>query len=128
MKKKTFWSPFTAIGLTLGMIFFLWTPGVSGDKDMKFQGEIVGLACLLSHGAMGKGGGHKKCAIKCVENGQPIGLLTDEGKVYILYAGMKDFKPFETAKAHTGTRVEVTGVVGKLENLEGLTVNAVRPL
>ena len=128
MKKKTYRSSLSAIGLTLGMIFFLWTPGVSGDKDMKFQGEIVGLACLLSHGDMGKGEGHKKCAINCVEKGQPIGLLTDEGKVYILYAGMKDFKPFETAKAHAGTRVEITGVVGKLGALEGLTVNAVRPL
>jgi hypothetical protein len=41
---------------------------------------------------------------------------------------MKDFQPFETAKENTGNRVEITGTVGKMANLEGLTVNAVRPL
>ena len=128
MKKKTFRSFFSAIGLTLGLVFLLWTPGISGEKDVKTQGEVVGLACLLSHGAMGKGEGHKKCAINCVEKGQPIGLLTDEGKLYVLYAGMSDFKPFETAKVQIGNQVEITGTIGKMANLEGLTVNAVRPL
>ncbi len=128
MKRKTVRNSLAAIGLTLGLVFLLWTPGISGDKDVKIQGEVVGLACLLSHGAMGKGEGHKKCAINCVEKGQPIGLLTDEGKLYILYAGMSDFKPFETAKVHIGNQVEITGMIGKMANLEGITVNAIRPL
>lgn len=119
---------FAAAGLTLAMVLLLWTPGFSNDKEVKVQGEVVGLACLLSHGAMGKGEAHKKCAINCIEKGQPIGLLTEEGRVYLLYAGMADFEPYETAKTYIGSRVEITGTPGKMENLEGLAVNGVNPL
>ncbi|MEI6872434.1 MAG: hypothetical protein WCL08_09150, partial [Verrucomicrobiota bacterium] len=36
-----------------------------------------------------KGDEHKKCAISCAKAGNPIGLLTEKGDVYVL-VGFKD--------------------------------------
>lgn len=47
-------------------------------------GEVVDLSCYLQLGK--KGDAHKACGAKCVANGEPAGLLTKEGKVYMLMA------------------------------------------
>ena len=47
-------------------------------------GEVVDLSCYLQLGK--KGDAHKACGAKCVAAGEPAGLLTKEGKVYMLMA------------------------------------------
>ena len=47
-------------------------------------GEVVDLSCYLQLGK--KGDAHKACGAKCVSNGEPAGLLTKTGKVYMLMA------------------------------------------
>ncbi|MFQ5352105.1 MAG: hypothetical protein ACE5D3_03420, partial [Candidatus Binatia bacterium] len=47
------------------------------------EGEVLDLACYIPKHA--KGPAHKQCAKTCAENGMPLGLLTDEGTVYLLY-------------------------------------------
>ncbi|MBS1766048.1 MAG: hypothetical protein JST05_01405 [Acidobacteria bacterium] len=47
-------------------------------------GEVVDLSCYLQLGK--KGEAHKACGAKCVANGEPAGLLTKGGKVYMLMA------------------------------------------
>ena len=47
-------------------------------------GEVVDLSCYLQLGK--KGDAHKACGAKCVGNGEPAGLLTKGGKVYMLMA------------------------------------------
>ena len=47
-------------------------------------GEVVDLSCYLQLGK--KGDAHKACGAKCVTAGEPAGLLTKEGKVYMLMA------------------------------------------
>ena len=47
-------------------------------------GEVVDLSCYLQLGK--KGEAHKACGAKCVGNGEPAGLLTKAGKVYMLMA------------------------------------------
>ena len=47
-------------------------------------GEVVDLSCYLQLGK--KGEAHKACGAKCVANGEPAGLLTKSGKVYMLMA------------------------------------------
>lgn len=47
-------------------------------------GEVVDLSCYLQLGK--KGEAHKACGAKCVANGEPAGLLTKAGKVYMLMA------------------------------------------
>lgn len=47
-------------------------------------GEVVDLSCYLQLGK--KGEAHKACGAKCVAAGEPAGLLTKDGKVYMLMA------------------------------------------
>ena len=45
-------------------------------------GEIVDFSCYLQLGKHGEK--HRACGQKCVNNGQPIGLLTKDGALYML--------------------------------------------
>ena len=45
-------------------------------------GEIVDFSCYLEVGKHGDK--HRDCAQKCFRNGQPIGLLTADGGLYML--------------------------------------------
>jgi hypothetical protein len=51
-------------------------------KPITVTGEILDLSCYLQLGKHGEK--HKACGTKCIQNNQPIGLLTKDGTVYIL--------------------------------------------
>jgi hypothetical protein len=51
-------------------------------KPITAVGEIIDLSCYLQVGKHGDK--HRDCGQKCVRNGQPVGLLTEEGTVYML--------------------------------------------
>jgi hypothetical protein len=89
------------------------------------QGEILDLACYVAHGQ--KGPDHAACARKCVQSGQPMGLLAADG-VYVLFADHDDAAPFEQAKKYAGRRVEIRGPAVTRDGTRGLTVLSVRPL
>jgi hypothetical protein len=76
-------------------------------------GEIVDFSCYLQLGKHGEK--HRSCGQKCVQNGQPIGLLTQDGTLYMLMPEEHDPRRDGgvDAKAsgadHMGHIVEVTG-------------------
>ena len=94
--------------------------------EMTLQGEILDMACYVAHEA--KGPDHAACAKRCVKGGQPMGLLADDGTVYLLYANHKDGSAFEAAKEHAGEKVEITGVAASQAGIRGLEVTSVKPL
>jgi len=51
-------------------------------KPISVVGEIVDLSCYLQVGKHGDK--HRDCGQKCVKNGQPVGLLAEDGTVYLL--------------------------------------------
>src|SRR5262245_14009418 len=51
-------------------------------KPITVVGEIVDLSCYLQVGKHGDK--HRDCGQKCVKNGQPVGLLLEDGTVYLL--------------------------------------------
>lgn len=53
-------------------------------RAVVLTGEVVDLSCYLQLGK--KGEAHKACGAKCVAAGEPAGLLTKSGKVYLLMA------------------------------------------
>lgn len=98
----------------------------SGDEagpEVTVKGEVLDLACYLAHEA--KGPEHQKCALKCAEMGQPIGLLTGDGKVYLLVADHADQSAFEQAKKLAGEKVTIVGPVAGRAGMEALTVHKV---
>lgn len=98
----------------------------AAHSDITVSGEILDLACYIAHGA--KGPDHQKCAQKCAEQGQPIGLLGSDGKVYILYADHADGSPYDKARTFAGSKAEIKGEPASKDGINGLTVHAVKKL
>jgi hypothetical protein len=57
-------------------------------KVVTVTGEIIDLSCYLQLGKHGEK--HKACGVKCLQSGQPIGLLAKDGTVYMLMAEEHD--------------------------------------
>jgi hypothetical protein len=116
--------------LVLGLAVFLTILGAgltlqaSEGEDVTVQGEILDMACYVAHEA--KGPDHAGCAKKCVKGGQPMGLLAEDGTVYLLYASHEDGDAFEKAKEHAGEQVELTGAMATQAGVKGIEVHAVK--
>jgi hypothetical protein len=95
-------------------------------KVVTVVGEIVDLSCYLQVGK--HGGKHRDCGQKCLRNGQPIGLLTKEGKLYLLMEeehdprrdGLTNFR--QAAIDNMAYVMEITGTQSKVGDLEALFV------
>ena len=82
-------------------------------RPITVVGEIVDFSCYIQLGKHGEK--HRSCGQKCVQNGQPIGLLTQNGGLYMLMPeehdprrdGGVDAKA--SASDHMGHIVEVNG-------------------
>ena len=121
------------ISVVLMLIVLAITAGLAAVADEKHsgekvtvQGEVLDMACYVAHEA--KGAEHAKCAQACAKGGQPIGLLTKDGQVYLLYASHEDPAGFESTKQYAGKQVEITGVAAKRGSMNGLEVHAVKAL
>ena len=112
--------------LALQVVFGLGLVWAEDTEAFSAEGEIVDMACYVSREA--KGPDHAGCAKSCVKGGQPMGLLTEDGTVYLLYASHKDAAAFEQAKEHAGQSVEITGVAATQAGIKGIEVNGVKPL
>jgi hypothetical protein len=124
MKRSPVFALILIAGLAAGSLLYTATPAyAAAEKTMTVKGEIVDLACYLDHGA--KGEKHKACALTCLKNGEPMGLLTSEGTVYLLLAPHDDQKAFEEAKGYAAEQVEVTGPPAERAGIKGLVVQAV---
>src|ERR1039457_4474959 len=110
------------------------TTSVAAGVDSKPQpgsavtrvGEIVDFSCYLQLGKHGEK--HRSCGQKCVLNGQPIGLLTEAGSLYMLMPeehdprrdGGVDAKA--SASEHMGHIVEVNGTEASVGGYRGIYV------
>lgn len=53
---------------------------MAAGKEQMLQGRLIGLTCLLQHNSQGEK--HQNCAKMCAEQGLPLGLMTDDHKIY----------------------------------------------
>ena len=97
-----------------------------GAATKTVVGEIIDFSCYLQIGKHGEK--HRACAQKCFTAGQPIGLLTENGTVYMLMEeehdprrdGMGTFR--QAASDHAGHIMEVTGTAWSLNGYHALFV------
>ena len=99
---------------------------LAATGDVTVSGEVLDLACYVGHGA--KGPDHAKCAQKCAESGQPVGLMGADGKLYLLFADHADGAPYGQARALAGSKAEIKGELAAKDGINGLTVHAARKL
>jgi len=96
-------------------------------KVATVTGEIIDFSCYLQIGKHGEK--HRSCGQKCFTNGQPIGLLTEDGSMYMLMEeehdprrdGLTDFR--KAAIEHTAHIMEVSGTVSEHGGYKALYVH-----
>lgn len=93
-------------------------------EEITVSGEVLDMACYIGHGA--KGAEHKKCAVKCAQMGQPVGLLAADGKVYLLIADHVDQAPYVKARTLAGDQVTIKGEVDTKDGISALTVKEIK--
>lgn len=85
---STYSSPMGKLGEKPSEAWTATTMGASVDgkpqtgKITTLVGEIVDFSCYLQVGKHGEK--HRSCGQKCIQAGQPIGLLTADGNLYML--------------------------------------------
>lgn len=77
-KKATDDAPWSVTTVTSAVTGKQPLPG----KPVSIIGEIIDISCYMQVGKHGDK--HRDCGRKCANNGQPIGLLTEDGDVYTL--------------------------------------------
>ncbi len=95
-------------------------------KSASLTGEIVDMGCYMAEGA--KGEAHKSCASMCISGGMPMGLLTKEGKLYLLTMNHDKADPFNAAKKMAAEQVTVTGMVSERNGMKSLSVDEVKEM
>lgn len=88
------------------------------------KGEVVDLGCYLGHGA--RGADHKGCATKCIASGMPFGLLTADGKLYLLTMNHDNPDPYNRCKELAAETVVVSGAVMQRNGLMAVDVADVK--
>ena len=95
-------------------------------KPVTMVGEVVDFSCYIQLGKHGEK--HRSCGQKCVANGQPIGLLTRTGTLYMLMPeehdprrdGGVDAKA--SASDHMGHIVTVNGTEASVNGYRAIYV------
>lgn len=111
-KRIAFWALVIAVP-------FVFTLTASADSAT-WTGEVIDVGCYVTSDA--KGADHAGCAKACVENGQPMGLLTAEGSLVLLTADHKDGSAYEALKDLAGAQAEVTGTLAEKDGVKVVTV------
>ncbi|MBI3683413.1 MAG: hypothetical protein HY235_23820 [Acidobacteria bacterium] len=96
-------------------------------RIMTVTGEILDFSCYLQVGKHGEK--HRSCGQKCFTAGQPIGLLAEDGVMYLLMEeehdprrdGLTDFR--KAAIEHTAHIMEVTGTFSEHGGYKALYVH-----
>lgn len=78
-------------------------------KTVTMVGEVLDMDCFMNEGA--HGAKHQSCAVMCLNNGAPVGLMTADGKAYFLTANEDKgkMKFYDAVRGMGGERVKITG-------------------
>ena len=128
----TYDAPAATLGFPTAQPWSATTIAAGVDKkpeaghDVTMVGEVVDFSCYLQLGKHGEK--HRACGQKCAQNGQPIGLLTKDGTLYMLMPEEHDPRrdggvDIRTAGAeHMGHIVKVIGTEAKVEGYRAIYV------
>jgi len=114
-------------GLMLASAFGLVAFGLAqhqhGGKATMVTGEVVDLSCYLTHGA--KGESHAKCATACINKGLPMGILTKDGKLFVVLEDHANADAYQQLKKFAAKTVTVKGVIATRNGISGIAVQKV---
>jgi len=120
---RHFVAPIAAATFVLALTAPAWA------KTMTVKGQVVDEGCSLRE--MGQKGGDQKsaemdqCAIDCAKRGEPVALLTADGKVYRIAGGLAENNNAKLI-AHMGHTVEITGDVSEKDGKVLIAANELK--
>ncbi len=112
-----------AVLATISFCFFAFEANAQ-DETKTVSGEVLDMACYMAKGAHGEK--HKGCAAACIKDGAPMGLLTSDGKIYLLVENHNKKEVYAKIKEHAGEKVTVTGTASVKGGLQGLVVDELK--
>ncbi|MEO6288628.1 MAG: hypothetical protein ABIO76_01835 [Ginsengibacter sp.] len=122
--KKNFLKQFAGFAF-LAMLCLSFQSFIFNNDDPKtLTGEILDMKCYMASGAHGDG--HKECAATCIDGGAPMGILTEDGKVFLLIKDSKNSAAYDEVKKFAGEKVTVTGTVSEKDGVQALIVSEVK--
>lgn len=98
----------------------------AGGKPITVKGELVDMSCYMAH--EGKGKKHSACAKMCVKDGAALGIVGQEGAVYLLvddHSSAKAKKPYAQAKELVAETVTITGTAYERGGTKAIVVGGV---
>ena len=93
-------------------------------KAMTVTGKLVDEGCGLKDAAAKKTM-KADCELECAKSGEPLALVTTDGKVYRIGGGLAANKNAKLI-AHMGQTVEITGDVSEKDGKVVITADAVK--
>jgi len=123
MKKNSFTTKFSLLAIAFCAVSL--TSFGQEKKSMTISGEVLDMACYSASGASGEG--HKSCAAACIKGGSPMGVLTSDGKVYLLVENHDKKDAYAEAQKHAGEQITATGTLSDRGGLNALIVDEVKP-
>jgi hypothetical protein len=96
-------------------------------ERVKLTGEIIDSWCYITEIMYGEGTAHHQCALWCAAGGVPVGILGDDGQVYmVLKLGQDDTSVANPAILRIQThRVTVDGTVYERDGIKYIVINKV---
>ena len=76
-------------------------------QPVSLDGEILDIACYLDNDLHGPE--HRSCAAACLKDGQPIGFLDDQGRVFLLIEDHMEKDAYRALKNLASQRVRIQG-------------------
>lgn len=86
-------------------------------EEKTIAGEVIDMKC-------GQGTGHEACATACVRRGEPVGIKTADGTVYLVVG---DFTADKNTKLveFVAKQVEATGEVGDASGQKTIAISKI---
>ena len=88
------------------------------------KGELVDQACFTKD-AKNRGAAHADCTADCAKKGQPVAIVTEDGKVYQVGGGLAADKNAKLI-AHMTHTVEITGEVTEANGKSTISADALK--
>jgi len=110
------------------VVLVVWVVGVGIGAPAvadTITGEVVDLSCYLAHPHTSTGSSHRKCAETCAKKGLPMGVLTEDGSVYLLLEDHGNPKAYKAAIGKAAEDVTVEGTKVSEGGLPGIVVESV---
>ncbi len=115
-----------ALALLLSSVFSGSVLAAAGER-VKVTGEVIDSWCYITEIMFPEGSAHHQCAVWCAAGGIPVGILGDDGTVYMVLKTGDD----ATSVANPAVleiqshRVKVDGALYKRDGINYLVVSQV---